>query len=55
MNKLDLKRKILFVLFSLFLIISSVLFNLEKIVLAVIFFVIALVFIFLLVSIKKDK
>ena len=55
MDKLDLKSKILFVLFALFLIISSVLFSLEKIILAVVFFVIALVFIFLLVSIRSDK
>lgn len=49
MNKLSLRGKISFVLFSIFLIISSILYNFEQIVLAIISFIGAIIFAVLLV------
>ncbi len=48
MNRLSLKGKISFILFSVFLIISAILFNLEQIPLAAISFIVAIIFVVLL-------
>ncbi len=55
MNKLSLKTKILFVLFAVFLIISAILFNFEQMILAVISFIVAVVFAALLVIDHKKE
>jgi len=50
MNKLNLKVKISFVLFAIFLIISAILFNFEQMVLAIISLIIAIIFAVLLTN-----
>ncbi len=55
MDKLGLKGKILFVLFAVFLIISAILFNFEQMILAVISFIVAVIFALLLVMVHKKE
>ncbi len=55
MKKLSLKCKILFILFATFLIISAILFNFEQITLAVISFIVAIIFAVLLVINQKKS
>lgn len=54
MNKEKLKVKILFLLFAIFLIISAILFNFEKMLLAIISYIIVIIFALLLVMEKKE-
>lgn len=53
MNKLSLKGKILFALFSMFLIISSISFNFEKMIIAIISLIIAIICASLLIIEQK--
>lgn len=55
MNRLNLKGKILVVLFIIFLIISAIMFNFEKMVLAIISFIIAFIFALLLAIYHKKN
>lgn len=60
MNKLDLKGKIIVVLFILFLIISDIMFNFELIVLAIVSIIITIILAILLIiyhnkNFKRNK
>lgn len=53
MNKLNLKGRILVILFAIFLIISAVSFNFEHMILAVISFIVVIIFTVLLIIESK--
>lgn len=56
MDKLSLKCKILFILFAVCFIISDILFNFEQMILAIISFIIAIIFAVLLtIEYKKNS